>query len=93
MVNRTLIVDDALIMRKRIRGSAGRAGWPIVGEAGNGEEPGDLRERKRASTIFGQDAECSVVHGMPEAVAEAGMADRLLSLRDMPREILNHRRV
>ena len=35
---RLLIVDDALIMRKRIREIAETAGWQIAGEATNGEE-------------------------------------------------------
>ena len=38
MPNRLLIVDDALIMRKRIKDIAEGAGWTVVGEAGNGEE-------------------------------------------------------
>lgn len=38
MTNRMLIVDDALIMRKRIRDIAEQAGWEVVGEASNGEE-------------------------------------------------------
>ena len=35
---RVLIVDDALIMRKRIREIAEEAGWQVVGEACDGEE-------------------------------------------------------
>jgi two-component system chemotaxis response regulator CheY len=35
---RVLIVDDALIMRKRIREIAEEAGWRVAGEAVNGEE-------------------------------------------------------
>jgi two-component system chemotaxis response regulator CheY len=38
MAKRVLIVDDALIMRKRIRDIAERAGWEVAGEAANGEE-------------------------------------------------------
>lgn len=38
MANRLLIVDDALIMRRRIREIAEEAGWVVVGEAENGEE-------------------------------------------------------
>ncbi|MEM8884748.1 MAG: response regulator [Planctomycetota bacterium] len=38
MTRRMLIVDDALIMRKRIRDIAVEAGWEIAGEASNGEE-------------------------------------------------------
>jgi two-component system chemotaxis response regulator CheY len=47
MSNRMLIVDDALIMRKRIRDIATRAGWSIVGEAGNGEEALELYAREK----------------------------------------------
>ncbi len=35
-MNRLLIVDDALIMRMKIRQLAEEAGWEVVGEAGNG---------------------------------------------------------
>jgi two-component system chemotaxis response regulator CheY len=36
--HRVLIVDDALIIRKRIRDIAEDVGWHVVGEARNGEE-------------------------------------------------------
>jgi two-component system chemotaxis response regulator CheY len=35
---RVLIVDDALIMRQRIRDIAVEAGWQVAGEAKDGEE-------------------------------------------------------
>jgi two-component system chemotaxis response regulator CheY len=38
MSKRVLIVDDALIMRMRIREIAEESGWEIAGEAANGEE-------------------------------------------------------
>jgi two-component system, chemotaxis family, chemotaxis protein CheY len=38
MAKRVLVVDDALIMRMRIKEIAKEAGWEIAGEAGNGEE-------------------------------------------------------
>jgi two-component system chemotaxis response regulator CheY len=38
MSKRLLIVDDAVIMRMRIREIAREAGWTIVGEAANGQE-------------------------------------------------------
>ena len=38
MAKRVLIIDDALIMRKRIKDIATSAGWEIAGEAANGEE-------------------------------------------------------
>jgi two-component system, chemotaxis family, chemotaxis protein CheY len=37
-MKRLLVVDDALFMRKLIRGVASEAGWDVVGEAGNGAE-------------------------------------------------------
>ena len=37
-MNRLLIVDDAMIMRKVIRDVALEAGWQVVGEAANGEQ-------------------------------------------------------
>jgi two-component system, chemotaxis family, chemotaxis protein CheY len=37
-MRRLLIVDDAMFMRKLIRGVAIEAGWEVAGEAGNGEE-------------------------------------------------------
>jgi two-component system chemotaxis response regulator CheY len=38
MAKRVLVVDDALIMRMRIKEIAQDAGWEIAGEAANGEE-------------------------------------------------------
>jgi two-component system chemotaxis response regulator CheY len=38
MAKRVLVVDDALIMRMRIKEIALDAGWEIAGEAANGEE-------------------------------------------------------
>ena len=38
MANNLLVVDDALIIREMIKDTAQRAGWEIVGEAGNGQE-------------------------------------------------------
>lgn len=42
MSNKLLIVDDALIMRMRIREIAVLAGWEIVGEAANGSQAVEL---------------------------------------------------
>ncbi len=42
MAKRLLIVDDALIMRKRIKEIAEQAGWEIVGEAADGAEALDM---------------------------------------------------
>ena len=38
MAKRMLIVDDALIMRARIKEIAERSGWEVAGEARDGEE-------------------------------------------------------
>ncbi len=38
MSNRLLIVDDAMIMRLRIREIATQSGWEVVGEAASGEQ-------------------------------------------------------
>lgn len=38
MGKRVLVVDDAMIMRMRIKDIAREAGWEIAGEADNGEE-------------------------------------------------------
>ena len=38
MAKRVLVVDDAMIMRMRIKEIAKEAGWEIAGEAVNGEE-------------------------------------------------------
>lgn len=43
--NRVLIVDDALIMRARIKDIAQGVGWEIAGEAANGEEAVALFEQ------------------------------------------------
>jgi two-component system chemotaxis response regulator CheY len=45
MPKRVLIVDDALIMRMRIKEIASESGWEVAGEASNGEE---ALERYRA---------------------------------------------
>jgi two-component system chemotaxis response regulator CheY len=38
MTKRVLIVDDAMIMRMRIKDVAREAGWEVAGEAMNGED-------------------------------------------------------
>ena len=42
MGNKLLIVDDAMIMRLRIREIAVQAGWIVVGEAANGNQAVEL---------------------------------------------------
>lgn len=50
-MNRLLIVDDALIMRMKIREVATRAGWQVVAEAANGAEGVRLFEQHRPDLV------------------------------------------
>ena len=50
-MNRLLIVDDALIMRMKIREVATRAGWEVVAEAANGAEGVRLYEQHRPDMV------------------------------------------
>jgi two-component system chemotaxis response regulator CheY len=49
--NRVLIVDDALIIRKRIKAIAEEVGWQVAGEAGDGVEAVALYERERPDLV------------------------------------------
>ncbi len=51
MAKRVLIVDDALIMRKRIRDIAERAGWEIAGEAANGAEAVEMYRQLKPDLV------------------------------------------
>ena len=48
---RLLIVDDALIMRKRIREIAEEAGWQVAGEAKNGEQAVALYHQEKPDLV------------------------------------------
>ncbi len=48
---RVLIVDDALIMRKRIKEIAEDAGWSIAGEAKDGEEAVAMYQQERPDLV------------------------------------------
>ncbi len=51
MAKRLLVVDDAAIMRKRIKEIAEKVGWEVAGEAGDGEEALALYERERPDLV------------------------------------------
>ncbi len=48
---RLLVVDDALLMRKRIKEIAEDAGWEIAGEASNGEEALVLYQQQKPDLV------------------------------------------
>jgi two-component system chemotaxis response regulator CheY len=48
---RVLIVDDALIMRRRISEIAVHSGWLIAGEAGDGEEAVKLYQETKPDLV------------------------------------------
>ncbi|MEM9658514.1 MAG: response regulator [Planctomycetota bacterium] len=48
---RLLIVDDALIMRKRIREIAEAAGWQIAGEASDGEQAIEMYRKTKPDLV------------------------------------------
>jgi two-component system chemotaxis response regulator CheY len=50
-MNRLLIVDDALIMRMKIREVATKAGWQVVAEAANGAEGVRLYEEHHPDLV------------------------------------------
>jgi two-component system chemotaxis response regulator CheY len=51
MAKRVLIVDDALIIRKRIKEIAEQSGWEVAGEAKNGEEAVALYAEKKPDLV------------------------------------------
>jgi two-component system, chemotaxis family, chemotaxis protein CheY len=51
MNNRLLIVDDALIMRLRIREVAASCGWNVVGEAVNGKQAIELFQELKPDLV------------------------------------------
>lgn len=48
---RVLIVDDALIMRQRIKQIAEEAGWQVAGEAKDGEEAVRLCQQEKPDLV------------------------------------------
>ena len=48
---------------------------------------------KKGAFVIAQDERSSVVWGMPRAVTEAGVADKVMPLSDIGREIANHVRI
>ena len=54
----------------------------LTGMGADGREGARLLKQK-GSTVWAQDEASSVIYGMPAAIAEAGLADRILALDDV----------
>jgi len=54
----------------------------LTGMGADGRE-GAMRLKKQGSAIWAQDEQSSVVFGMPQAVIDAGLADRILPISEM----------
>ncbi|KPK39043.1 MAG: chemotaxis protein CheY [Gammaproteobacteria bacterium SG8_47] len=54
----------------------------LTGMGADGRSGADVLKRS-GSIVWAQDEQSSVVYGMPAAVAEAGLADQILSLKDI----------
>ena len=54
----------------------------LTGMGADGRE-GTRTLKKQGATVWSQDEASSVIYGMPMAVAEAGLSDQVLSLRDI----------
>lgn len=59
----------------------------LTGMGADGRE-GSRMLKERGATIWAQDKDTSVVYGMPQAVATAGLSERDLPLPDVSRHIL-----
>lgn len=67
----------------------GRALGVILTGMGNDGLQGLIALKKTGGRIFAQNEESCVVYGMPKAVVDAGIADKVLSLEEMAGEIIN----
>jgi two-component system chemotaxis response regulator CheY len=72
-MKRLLVVDDALFMRKLIRGVAAEAGWEVVAEAANGAEAVSLYAQHRPDLVT-MDLVMPVMGGL-EALRQIRAAD------------------
>lgn len=67
----------------------GRALGVILTGMGNDGVKGLAELKKTGGRIFAQNEDTCVVYGMPRAVIEAGIADKVLSIEEMAGEIIN----
>jgi two-component system chemotaxis response regulator CheB len=59
----------------------------LTGMGSDGRE-GAIQLKKRGSAVWAQDEGSSVVYGMPQAIIEAGLADRVLPLTEMADQLV-----
>jgi two-component system chemotaxis response regulator CheB len=67
----------------------GRAAGVILTGMGNDGLKGLIALKKTGGRVFAQNEETCVVYGMPRAVIEAGIADKILPLEEIAGEIIN----
>jgi len=67
----------------------GRALGVILTGMGNDGVRGMTALKKSGGRIFAQNEESCVVYGMPKAVVDAGIADKVLAIEEMVGEIIN----
>jgi two-component system chemotaxis response regulator CheB len=67
----------------------GRALGVILTGMGNDGLKGLIDLKKTGGRIFAQNEESCVVYGMPKAVVDAGIADKVLSIEEVAGEIVN----
>lgn len=58
----------------------------LTGMGSDGKE-GAKKVKERGGVVWAQDAETSVVFGMPKAVIDAGLADEIISLPEIPKKL------
>lgn len=67
----------------------GRSLGVILTGMGNDGAKGCKKIKETGGRVFAQDEESCVVYGMPKAVVEAGIADKVIPLEEMAGEIIN----
>jgi len=67
----------------------GRALGVILTGMGNDGAKGMIAMKKTGCRIFAQNEDTCVVYGMPRAVVDAGIADKVLAIEEMAGEIIN----
>jgi two-component system chemotaxis response regulator CheB len=67
----------------------GRALGVMLTGMGNDGLKGFTEIKRTGGRIFAQNEQTCIVYGMPKAVVDAGLADKVLSLDEMAGEIIN----